>query len=347
MPELRKDPILGRWVIIATERAKRPSDFSFDESSKSQIKEKDCPFCEGNESLTPPEIYALREKNTKPNSPGWDVRVIPSIAPFLKIEGDLDRHGHGMYDIENGVGAHEIIIATPKHDAGTFINNLPQIEKLTETVIRRMKDLKKDERLKYVLIFKNHGRVAGGSNITHQHIQLISTPVTPKRVKEELVGAKQYFDYKDRCIFCDMIRQDLGAKERVALEIDGFIAINPYCSRFPFETWILPKKHSCDFDNMTKDDITNFSNIFRLTMKSLAKTLGDFPYNIVLHTAPFRRRKIKGYWETIELDYHWHIEIMPRLTQVAGFEWGSGFYINPIPPEEATKYIKEAKDVTT
>ena len=346
MPELRKDPILGRWVIIATERAKRPSDFSFGEDEKSQTEAKDCPFCEGNESLTTPEIFALRKKGTKPNSPGWEVRVVPSKSPFLKFEGDPDRHGHGMYDLINGVGAHEIIIATPNHDSGTFIDNLPQIEKLTEAIIHRMKDLKKDTRLKYVLIFKNHGKTAGGSDIVHQHIQLIATSVTPKRVKEELVGAKQYFDYKDRCVFCDMIRQELDSKERVALEIDGFVAINPYCSRFPFETWILPKKHSCDFDNMTKEDIKNFSKTFRLTMKSLAKTLGNFPYNIVLHTAPFRRRKIKGYWETIESDYHWHVEIMPRLTQVAGFEWGSGFYINPIPPEEATKYIKEAEDVT-
>ncbi|MGB2706475.1 MAG: galactose-1-phosphate uridylyltransferase [Candidatus Omnitrophota bacterium] len=342
MPELRKDPIIGRWVIIATERAKRPSDFAFKEKKVAPPPGTKCPFCEGNESLTPPEIYALRKKGTRANKPGWSIRVVPSVSPFLSTKGDLDRHGKGMYDLMNGVGAHEVIIATPEHDPSTFMKDLSHVRKLTEVVIKRMRELKKDQRLKYALIFKNHGKVAGGSNLHHQHLQLIATPATPKRVKEELVGSKNYFDYKDRCIFCDMIRQELEIKERVMLEVDGFLAINPYCSRFPFETWILPKKHSCDFDSMKTDEIKNYSKIFQLTMKKMAATLGDFPYNIVLHTAPFRRRKKKGYWETIENDYHWHIEIMPRLSQVAGFEWGSGFYINSVPPEDACKYLKES-----
>ncbi len=342
MPELRRDPIIGRWVIIATERAKRPSDFSFGEKETAPTSPDKCPFCEGNEALTPPEIYALRKKGSKANKPGWKIRVIPSITPFLSSKGDLDRHGHGMYDLTNGIGAHEIIVATPNHDAGTFMKDLSQIEKLTEVIIKRMKELKKDKRLKYVLIFKNHGKVAGGSNLGHQHLQLIATPATPKRVKEELAGSKQYFDYKDRCVFCDMIRQELLQNDRVFLDVDGFMAINPYCSRFPFETWILPKQHSCDFDNMGKKDIKNYSKVFQLAMAKLAKVLGNFPYNIVLHTAPFRRRKKKGYWETIEEDYHWHVEIMPRLTQVAGFEWGSGFYINPMQPEVACNYLKES-----
>lgn len=347
MPELRKDPIIGRWVIIATRRAKRPADYTFSIEAEEAPTDhrKDCPFCEGNESLTLPEIFALRKKGTAPNTPGWSVRIIPSVSPFLSIKGDLDRHGKGMYDLMNGVGTHEIVIPTPRHDAGPFIKDIQQIEKLTEVLIKRMRELKKDPRLKYVLIFKNHGKAAGGGNIRHQHVQLIATPATPKRVKEELAGAKCYFDYKDRCIFCDMIKQELDAKKRVFIHMDGFVALNPYCSRFPFETWILPTKHSCDFDKMTKDEIKSFSKTFQLTLGKLARTLGDFPYNIVLHTAPFRRRKKRGYWETIEDDYHWHIEIMPRLTQVAGFEWGSGFYINSTPPEEAAKYLMGAGDV--
>lgn len=341
MPELRKDPIIGRWVIIATERAKRPSDFSFAKEEDVSAPHAKCPFCEGNESLTPPEIYAMRKKTSRPNKPGWSIRVVPSISPFLSVKGDLDRHGKGMYDLMNGVGAHEVLIETPKHGPDAFIKDISQIEKLTEVVIKRICEFKKDQRLKYVLIFKNHGKVAGGSNIQHQHLQLIATPVTPKRVKEELAGSKRYFDYKDRCVFCDMMKQELDQKERIFLDLDGFVAINPYCSRFPFETWILPKKHSCDFDNMTKKERKGYARIFHLAIDNLTKALGDFPYNLILHTAPFRRRKKKGYWETIEDDYHWHIEIMPRLTQVAGFEWGSGFYINPIPPEEACKYLKE------
>ncbi len=346
MPELRKDPILGRWVIIATERLKRPFDYSFAKEKEPPASIAGCPFCEGNEALTSREIYALRKKGTKPNTPGWQVRVVPSVSPFLSEKGDLDRHGKGVYDLMNGIGAHEIVIATPRHDAGPFIRDISQIERFTEVIIKRMREIKKDQRLKYVLLFKNHGTSAGGSTIRHQHFQLIATPVTPKRVKEELVGAKCYFDYKDRCIFCDMIRQELVEKQRVCLRLDGFVAINPYCSRFPFETWILPMKHSCDFDRMSKEEIKNFAKILHLTLGKLARTLGDFPYNMILHTAPFRRRKKKGYWETIEGDYHWHVEIMPRLTQVAGFEWGSGFYINPTTPEDACRYLKEANNVT-
>ncbi|MFH1593085.1 MAG: DUF4931 domain-containing protein [Candidatus Omnitrophota bacterium] len=341
MAELRKDPIIGRWVIIATERAKRPSDFVFEDSKSASPKAGKCPFCEGNESLTPPEIFALRKKPRSANKPGWSVRVVPSISPFLKKDGDPDRHGNGMYDILNGIGVHEVVIATPQHNYNIFLEDPAQIERLTGVIIKRIKELKKDTRLKYVLLFKNHGIVAGGSRIKHQHLQLIATPITPKRVKEKLVGAKRYFEYKDRCIFCDMIKQELDKADRVVADVDDFVAINPYCSRFPFETWILPKKHSCDFDSMTKKAIRSYSEIFGLTMKMLAGTLGDFPYNIVLHTAPFRRRKKKGYWDTIAEDYHWHMEIMPRLTQVAGFEWGSGFYINPMPPEEACRYLKE------
>ncbi|UCD55162.1 MAG: galactose-1-phosphate uridylyltransferase, partial [Candidatus Omnitrophota bacterium] len=302
-----------------------------------------CPFCEGNESLTPPEVYALRKARTRPNAPGWEIRVVSSISPFLNILGDLDRHGKRMYDLMNGIGNHEVLIATPHHGPDAFIKDLSQIEKLTGVIIKRMRELKKDQRLKYVLIFKNHGKAAGGGNIPHEHLQLIATPVTPKRVKEELVGSKRYFEYKDRCVFCDMIIQELDQKERVFLEIDNFLAINPYCSRFPFETWILPRKHSCDFDTMSKNEIKSFSRVFQSTMRGMIKTLGNFPYNIILHTSPFRRRKKKGYWETIENDYHWHIEIMPRLTQVAGFEWGSGFYINPTPPEQACAYLKETE----
>lgn len=343
MPELRKDPIIGRWVIVATERAKRPSDFRV---SQPAAKERNpstppakCPFCEGNESLTPPEKFALRKEGTQADKPGWYIRDIPSISPFLRQNGELDRHGDGMYDLMNGIGAHEILIASPEHATGAFIKDLSQLEKLIEVVIKRMEALKKDSRLKYALIFKNHGKVAGGSNFQHQHLQLIATPATPKRVKEELSGSKRYFDYKDRCVFCDMLSQELEEKKRIVLESDGFVSINPYCSRFPFETWILPKAHSCDFDAMTGKEIKNFAKAFQVTMKKLENILGNFPYNIILHTAPFRTKKQKGYWETIKSDYHWHIEIMPRLTEVAGFEWGSGFYINPVPPESACKYL--------
>jgi len=340
MPELRKDPIIGRWVIIATERAKRPDQFS-GQSQENHV-EKPCPFCEGNESSTPPEIYALRPKHTQPNGPGWDLRVVPSISPFLRIEGELDRRGDGLYDVMNGIGAHEIIIETNQHIANMADLSEEQVVNVINCYIDRITDLEKDKRFKYVLVFKNHGWVAGGGRVKHSRSQLIATPVNPKRVKEELIGARQYYEYHERCVFCDLIKQELASKDRLILDIDGFIAIAPFASRFPFEVWIMPKKHSSDFVNLDMQSRFNLGKIIKKVLMKLKKGLNDPPYNYILHTAPFRRQKL-GYWKSIENDYHWHIEIMPRLTRVAGFEWGTGFYICPLPPEDAAKFLREVE----
>lgn len=338
MPELRKDPIIGRWVIVSTERAKRPDNFSV---SKESPPEGECYFCKGREDKTPPEIYSIRDKKSKPNGPGWELRVVPSIRPALRIEGNLDRRGQGIYDLMNGIGAHEIVIETPEHIAN--ICDLPEasIIKIILTYIKRIKDLEKDKRFKYVLVFKNYGWNAGGGRINHSRSQLIATPVTPKRLKEELVGARKFFDFKDRCIFCDIINQEIESKHRIIYDADGIIAVAPFASRFPFETWIMPKKHSCDFINLAEDEIKNLALVLKVILTKLKLALNDPPYNYMLHTAPFRRRGRAGAWRTIDQDYHWHIEIIPRLTRTAGFEWGSGFYINPTPPEEATKFLRE------
>jgi len=341
MPELRKDPIIGRWVIIATERSKRPDQFAT-HPEEAQVGKDECPFCEGNESRTPPEIYSIRPRGSAANGPGWDLRVVPSIAPFLRIEGELDRRGKGLYDLMNGIGAHEIIIETNKHIANMADLPEEQISRVITCYIDRIVDLEKDKRFKYAMVFKNHGWVAGGSSVVHSKSQLIATPVNPKRVKEELAGAKNYFDYHERCIFCDLIKQELEAKDRLILDIDGFIAVCPFAARFPFEVWILPKKHSCDFVSLDNESRQNLSKVIKLILLKLKKSLNDPPYNYVIHTAPFRRAKL-GYWKSIDYDYHWHIEIMPRLTRVAGFEWGTGFYICPLPPENAAKFLKETE----
>ena len=340
MPELRKDPIIGRWVIIATDRAKRPDQFF--SSAHEGPPENPCPFCEGSESHTPPEIYAIRPRYSPANKPGWELRVVPSVAPFLGIEGDLERRGKGLYDMMNGIGAHEIIIETNQHIANMADLSEEQITKVITCYIDRMVDLEKDTRFKYVLMFKNYGWTAGGGRVNHSRSQLIATPINPKRVKEELVGAKRYYNYHERCIFCDLIKQELEFKERVILEIDGFIAIAPFAARFPFEVWILPKKHSCDFTRLEMPARLDLSRIIKKVLTKIKKGLNDPPYNYILHTAPFRRQKV-GYWKSIDYDYHWHIEIMPRLTRVAGFEWGTGFYICPLPPENAAKFLREVE----
>ena len=341
MPELRKDPIIGRWVIIATERAKRPDQFTGLQADEGPA-EKSCPFCEGKESQTPKEIYAIRPKNTPKNEPGWELRVVSSIAPLLMVEGELDRQGQGLYDLMNGVGAHEVVIETNQHIANMADLSDEQISRVITCYIDRIVDLEKDKRLKYVLVFKNHGWIAGGGRIKHSRSQLIATPVNPKRVKEELAGAHQYFQYHERCIFCDLIKQELESKDRIILDIDGFIAITPFATRFPFEVWILPKKHSCDFTALDPSMRLDLGRIIKKVLLKLKKGLNDPPYNYILHTAPFRRAK-EGYWKTIDQDYHWHIEIMPRLTRVAGFEWGTGFYICPLTPEAAAKFLREVE----
>ena len=340
MPELRKDPIIGRWVIIATERAKRPDSFSG--QSQDAPPEQECPFCEGHESRTPPEIYAVRPKSTPKNSPGWDLRVVPSIAPFLMIEGDLERRGKGLYDMMNGIGAHEVVIETNQHIANIADLSEEQITKILTCYIDRMTDLEKDQRFKYVLVFKNYGWSAGGGRVKHARSQLIATPVNPKRVKEELVGARKYYEYHERCVFCDLIKQELASKDRLILDIDGFIAIAPFAARFPFEVWIIPKKHSCDFMKLEPQMRLDLARVIKKVLAKLKKGLNDPPYNYIVHTAPFRRAKT-GYWKSIDNDYHWHIEIMPRLTRMAGFEWGTGFYICPLPPENAAQFLREVE----
>mgnify|MGYP001570505243 CR=1 FL=1 len=338
MPELRKDPVLGRWVIIATERAKRPDTYTG--PAVEEPVEGLCPFCEGNESKTPPEIYAIRPKYTPPNRPGWDLRVISSVAPFLRIEGEIERRGRGVYDLMSGVGAHEVVVETSQHIANMADLSEGQITNVINCYISRILDLERDGRFKYVLVFKNYGWIAGAGKIKHSRSQLIATPVNPKRVKEELVGAKQYYDYHERCVFCDLIKQELESKDRLILDIGGFIAVAPFASKFPFEVWILPKKHSADFTTLNAEDRTGLAVIMKKVLAKLKKGLNDPPYNYVFHTAPFRRSKV-GYWKSIDHDFHWHIEIMPRLTRVAGFEWGTGFYICPLPPESAAQFLRE------
>ncbi|MBU1113155.1 MAG: galactose-1-phosphate uridylyltransferase [Candidatus Omnitrophica bacterium] len=341
MPELRKDPIIGRWVIIATERAKRPQEFKV--SHNSQSPSQDCPFCSGHEEYTPAEISAIREKGAKPNGSGWQVRTVPSIVPLLYSSGELEKRPHGIYDMMNGVGVHEVIVESPRHIASLDELEPSEISQVLEMYRQRILDLEKDIKFKYVLIFKNHGARSGATGSEHSRSQLIALPACPKSVKGELDGAKRYFDYKDRCVYCDMISQEIGDKKRLILDQDGFVAIAPFASRFPFETWILPKNHSADFSKNSDDELYSLAKIFKEVLHKIKITLSDPPYNYMLHIAPYRRPK-PGYWSTIDQDYHWHIEIIPRLTQVAGFEWGTGFYINPTPPEEAAKFLREAKD---
>jgi UDPglucose--hexose-1-phosphate uridylyltransferase len=332
MPELRKDPVSNRWVIISTDRSKRPTDFI--DTFKHEKKGGFCPFCYGSEDKTPGEIIAIRPAHTGPNTPGWQVRVVPNKFPVLRVEGDLNRRGDGMYDMMEGVGAHEIIIETPEHHKSMADFSFEQVQKVIWTYKMRSQDLKNDSRFEYLLIFRNYGEAAGAT-LEHPHSQLIATPIIPKRVLEEYTGAEQHYKYKERCVFCDMIKQEMKDGTRVILENRSFIAFAPFAPRFPFETWILPKVHNSDFMTISEEQSYDMAKILKDTLLKIKIALNDPPYNYIIHTAPLREKD--GHFS------HWHIEIIPKLTKVAGFEWGSGFYINPTPPEEAAKYLKEVE----
>jgi len=330
VPELRKDPILGRWVIISVERGKRPTDYAHHQQRK---KGGFCPFCPGNEYTTPQEIYAIRPEGSEPNTPGWSLRVMPNKFPALNPDGSLDKKGVGVFDKMTGVGVHEVIVETPEHDLSLSTISQEAFVNVLNTYCNRINDLKNDERLKYVLVFKNEGEAAGAS-LEHSHTQLIGLPIVPRTVKDELSGALKHFELKDRCIFCDIIDQEMDSNKRVVLANEKYIAITPFAPRSPFETWILPKDHHAAF-GAGDAGFVGLAELFQDVLKKMDK-LFDFPaYNFMLHTAPFGKEESDH--------YHWHIELMPKLTKIAGFEWGSGFYINPTPPEEAAKYLRETE----
>jgi len=332
MGELRRDPVVGRWVIVDTDHPKKPKDFQYEHNT---IKGGLCPFCYGNENLTPPEIVAVRNPGTRPNTPGWQVRVVANKFPALQIEGNLDRRGIGIYDLSNGIGAHEVIVETPYHTKGLTDLLDEEMQRVVETYCGRAMDLVRDKRFKYILVFKNYG-VSAGASLEHTHTQVIALPMVPKNMAEELDGARQYFNYRERCIFCDIVYQEYQDKERIVAENRNFVAFCPFASRFPFEVWIVPKKHNPYFCHISKEEMYDCGRMLKDVLTRVKIALSDPSYNFIIHSAPLG--------EENENSYHWHIEVMPKLTRVAGFEWGTGFYIVPTPPDLAAKYLREAID---
>jgi len=264
------------------------------------------------------------------------VRVVPNKFPALQIEGALDRRGEGLYDKMNGIGAHEVVIETPEHNRDLADLPVEHIQAVLDAYRERLIDLHKDKRLRYVLIFKNHGGPAGAT-LEHTHTQLIALPIIPKQLQEELEGARRYYELKERCVFCDIVAQESASDNgrRVVSTTDRFIAIAPYAPRFPFETWILPRRHDASFHQVEggPDEMRELAGILKDTLQRLNLALERPPFNFVIHTSPVSDGDLEY--------YHWHLEIMPKLTRVAGFEIGSGFYINPTPPEDAAQYLRE------
>jgi len=331
MSELRKDPVTGRWVIISTERRKRPTDFRLE--SVHVDADEACPFCEGHEQMTPRELFAHR-RGGAPNTPGWDLRVVPNQFPVLRVEGSLDRVGEGLFDKMNGIGAHEVIIESPRHQDTLATMADAAVEQVLWAFRERVQDLKQDRRFRYIIIFKNHGMAAGAS-LDHSHSQLIALPIVPREVRDEVDGARTHFKSKERCVFCDIVRQDSQDGRRVIAENADMIALAPYAPRFPFETWILPKRHQALYEDTPRHEYASLARLLGDVLRRMNRSLRFPPYNLLIHSAPLS--------EPAGDFYHWHVEIIPKLTKVAGFEWATGFYLNPTSPEEAAQVLRDVR----
>jgi UDPglucose--hexose-1-phosphate uridylyltransferase len=323
-PELRKDPIMGRWVIIATERSRRPLQLDDHTAPAQQVQ---CPFCGGNEAETPREVAAWRGDDGS----GWQVRVVPNKFPALRGEGETDLHSDGLYDGMSGIGVHEVIIESPAHVAS--LTDVPEanVRAMLRLYQERLLAWKPDDRLVFGMIFKNVGNQAGAS-LEHTHSQLIVLPIVPITVREEMQGSLAHYQEQGECVFCAMVAQERPAARRVVLETDHFLAFCPYASRFPFETWIVPKQHDSHYEGIASPVLNDFAAALQKVLSRIERTLSRPAYNYILHTSPFDAPSLPH--------YHWHLEIIPRLTRIAGFEWGTGFYINPVPPEQAAERLR-------
>lgn len=338
MSELRKDIVNGRWVILASERSKRPDDFRPAGTEKGEEIPAFCPFCEGNESKTPPEVASLRKHGTRPNQPGWRVRTVPNKFPALTRGLPPERHDEGIFQWMDGVGVHEVVIENPSHPRELLDLPLGHIQDVLATYRERVRSIEEEFQYKYVHVFKNKGREAGAS-LSHPHSQIVATPIIPKQVNEELYSCERLHRQFGECIFCRIIREETLIGQRLVAKNNHFCVVTPFAPRFPFELRVYPLRHSPWFSRSTKRELRSLAETIKTTLSKLREVLADPPYNFYIHQAPNPNLPHDA-WVNLERSYHWHMEIIPVLTRVAGFEWGTGFYINPVPPETAAVFLR-------
>lgn len=318
-------------MILAAERARRPGAFLVEPVTVQPAAT--CPFCPGHERETPSEVLSYRNAGAA-NQAGWWMRVVPNKYPALRVEGEVDAGAVGIFDRMNGIGAHEVIIETPDHDQSLAGLSEERLAHVFFAYRDRFHDLKRDIRLKYIQVFKNHGALAGAT-ISHSHSQLLAFPGVPPAIRAELEGAERHFAQRERCVFCDVVYQERLAQERMVLTTEHFVALTPYASRFPFEVMVLPRRHASHFEHADDACIRNLGVVMKSILQRLDAVLEKPAYNFVLHTAPVQEGPMQH--------YHWHIEILPKLTRVAGFELGTGVFVNPTAPEEAAQFLRDAR----
>ncbi len=337
MPEMRRNPITGDWTIIATERAKRPHKQPMVNTGSSDGEDysPDCFFCYGNEHTTPHEVLAYREKPGTPDSSGWTLRVVTNKFSALNLDDEF------CIDNDNPLktccyahGKAEVVIESPHHSLNTALFPQQQIELLLKAYKQRYITLAREASIRYVTMFKNNGTPAGAS-LSHPHSQIIATPVVPPVIQAEIDGAGEYYKKNKRCVYCDMVKNELDDKTRIIYENDEFLSFAPYASRSPFETWVMPKFHSDSYHKLTEGQLKSLAEVWKAVLYKIYKGLDNPPYNYFIHTSPTR--------ESTDNFYHWHMELIPKMTIMAGFELGTGMYINIAIPEQSAEFLREIK----
>lgn len=342
MPELRQNPITKDWVIIAPERRKRPDQFKHhmvqEKITKRDREEKDrCPFCPGSEEICGEAVLTYYEDFREHAQSKWSLRVVQNKFPAL-VEGEETfriTEGTGNFFIKmNGVGYHEVVIEHPEHFQTIATMPCQSVERIISSYIARYQVLIKKPNVELITIFRNNGPRAGTS-LRHPHSQIIASPIIPIHIRHTIEEAVRYFDTMGRCIYCTMIEQEKISGKRLISETEHFIAFAPFSSRSPFETWILPKKHRASFAKTSAFEKKDLAKILIDILQRLYYGLDDPDYNYMIHSAPYQEDPADY--------YHWHLQILPKLYKVAGFELGSGIYLNSASPEENAKYLKEIK----
>lgn len=330
MSELRKDSLVDRWVIIAENRAARPIEVT---EAPAPRTERACEFCEGREAATPGETLAFRAPGWPADGPGWRVRVIPNKYPALWLPGEPlePATGSPLFQRAAGDGIHEVIVESPRHLTASAEQTPSELTEVLTAYRQRMQALRAAGLVRQVLVFKNVGAAAGAS-LAHLHSQLLGLAQVPRAMADELAGAADYLAARSACAFCDLIAAERAGGERVVLDTGDFLLICPWASRLAYELCLLPCRHASHFELDEQSSLPRLGELLQRCLAHLENSLGLRAYNLWLHSAPFDST---GYDH-----YHWHIEILPRATRIAGLEWGAGLYVNPVPPEQAAERLR-------
>lgn len=346
-PELRRDPVTGRWVVIAPERARRPVTLT-DAEPRHRVEVNGervpCPFCPGQEHDTPNEVLAYREPGTAANGPGWRLRVVPNKFPAVRpIQADFTLIScagseqtpvpPSLFHAIPGFGRHEVLIECAEHVATPQMLPDAAFGDVFRAYRDRLLTLAQEPRLRYAVVFKNVGAEAGAT-LEHTHSQIVALPLVPESIEQELGGAEEYHARHGRCVFCDLLTAELAAGTRVVAESPQFVALAPFAPRFAFEVWVLPRAHDSGYEATTDAQAAELAVLIKRVLRAFDAVLGNPAYNWFLHTAPLRSTGLRH--------FHWHFELIPRTSRPAGLEWGSGCFVNAVSPEAAAEQLRAA-----